>query len=532
MRKESNSKTKYVIVTGGVLSGLGKGILGASIGNLFSKKYKVISIKCDGYLNVDPGTMNPIEHGEVFVLDDGAECDMDFGHYERFLNVNAKGKWNLTMGKVFNSILKKERKGEFLGKTVQFIPHVTDEIKNTFYEIEKEENADIIIIEIGGTVGDLENGLYLEAARQLKQEKEDDVLFTHLSYVPVPYGVNEQKSKPTQMSVKSLNEIGIRPDIIVCRCSNHLEENIKDKISLFCNLPKENVFTSIDLPSVYLLPSELKKQGLLKVVNKKFGFDIKEEENNFDKLAKKLVEKKNKKINIGICGKYSALEDSYASVIEALNHASANLAVDINTSVIDVEQDHDSIDKIGELDGIIVPGGFGSRGWEEKINVIKYAREKNIPFLGICLGLQAAVVEFSRNVCKLNADSIEMNDKADEKVIALMDEQKNVVEKGGTMRLGSFDANIASGTIISELYSSNLVSERHRHRFEVNPEYHKILEENGLTLSGLSNNNKLVEFIELKNHKYFVATQAHPELKSKLEYPAPLFYGLVKACIK
>jgi CTP synthase len=271
---------------------------------------------------------------------------------------------------------------------------------------------------------------------------------------------------------------------------------------------------------------------LLKVVNKKFGFDIKEEENNFDKLAKKLVEKKNKKINIGICGKYSALEDSYASVIEALNHASANLAVDINTSVIDVEQDHDSIDKIGELDGIIVPGGFGSRGWEEKINVIKYAREKNIPFLGICLGLQAAVVEFSRNVCKLNADSIEMNYKADEKVIALMDEQKNVVEKGGTMRLGSFDANIASGTIISELYSSNLVSERHRHRFEVNPEYHKILEENGLTLSGLSNNNKLVEFIELKNHKYFVATQAHPELKSKLEYPAPLFYGLVKACIK
>jgi CTP synthase len=527
---------KYIVVTGGVLSGLGKGILTASIGNLFSN-LKCVTIKCDGYLNVDPGTMNPVEHGEVFVLDDGTECDMDFGHYERFANVTAKGEWNLTMGKVFQSVLNKERKGEFLGKTVQFIPHVTDEIKGRFENIAKNENADVVFIEIGGTVGDLENGLYLEAVRQLAWEKgRENLMFIHLSYVPIPTGVNEQKSKPTQMSVKLLNEIGIGPDVIVARCEEYLDENIKRKIALFCNLPIENVLTSKDVSSVYLIPSELRKQNLDKIIEKKLGIVADENKSKkWDELAKKMDNGFTKRVTIGVCGKYCALGDSYASIVEAIRHSAANLEVGVDIKMVDTEQletGADANELLKDLDGLIVPGGFGNRGWEGKISVVKYARENNLPFLGICLGLQAAVTEFARNVCDLlDANSAEMNSNAKDKIITLMDEQKGVVDMGGTMRLGAYQANILQDSIVEKLYNSSKVSERHRHRYEVNPAYHQILKEKGMIISGISPSKTLVEFIELpkSTHKYFVATQAHPELKSKLDAPSPLFYGLIKA---
>jgi CTP synthase len=533
--------TKFIVVTGGVISGLGKGVLTASIGKILSSSYKCAAVKCDGYLNVDPGTMNPIEHGEVFVLDDGTECDMDFGHYERFMHFSAKKASNLTMGRIFQAILDKERKGDFLGKTVQYIPHVTDEIKSRFYNIAKEEKADILLIEIGGTVGDLENGLYLEAVRQLAWEQgRENVMFIHLSYVPIPTGVHEQKSKPTQLSVATLNEIGVWPDAVVCRCSEYLTEKIKSKVALFCNIDEENVFTGIDVPSVYLIPGELEKQGFVKTLEKKLHLRINTSPlDNWDKLAKRMVENKcngnGNKVNIGICGKYTALGDSYASIVEALHHCSANLDVDVCISMVDTEAIENGkliSDAVKGLDGILVPGGFGNRGWEGKIKVIQYARENNIPFLGICLGLQAAVVEYARNVCGLNdSNSTEMNPNALHKVITLMDEQRNVVDKGGTMRLGSYEADLHRGSIVSRLYNSNKAFERHRHRYEVNPNYHKQLKEAGLVLSGLSPNKKLVEFIELpkEKHCYFTATQSHPELKSKLEKPAPLFFGLVKA---
>ncbi|MCX6803882.1 MAG: CTP synthase (glutamine hydrolyzing) [Candidatus Diapherotrites archaeon] len=532
---------KLVVVTGGVLSGLGKGVLSASIGKILSSSFKCAAVKCDGYLNVDPGTMNPVEHGEVFVLDDGTECDMDFGHYERFMGVTAKGSWNLTMGKVFKSILERERRGDYLGKTVQFVPHVTEEIKKNILEVGKDAGADIVLVEIGGTVGDMENALYLEAVRELAQDLgRENVLFVHLSYVPIPYGVHEQKSKPTQLSVRELNKMGIWPSIIACRCSEHLTEKIKKKISLFCNVNDKNVFTAIDVPSVYLLPGELESQGMTKVLEEwacKKLCKVKSVGSKWNELAEKMVELKNngheKKLKIGICGKYTALGDSYASVVEALHHSSANLGVHVGIDFVDTEKIEEGVsvkETLEGFDGIIVPGGFGNRGWEGKIKVIEYARKNNLPFLGICLGLQAAVIEFARNECGLaDANSTEMNPKVINKVITLMDEQRNVVDLGGTMRLGSYEAALEKGSIIASLYNSAKVFERHRHRYEVNPKYHSVLKEKGLSLSGLSPNGKLVEFIELKNHSYFVATQSHPELKSGLERPAPLFYGLVRA---
>jgi len=486
--------------------------------------------------------MNPVEHGEVFVLDDGTECDMDFGHYERFLGVTAKGNWNITMGKVFKSILQKERKGEYLGKTVQFIPHVTDEIKQMISCVAKESEADVLLVEIGGTVGDMENALYLEAVRELAQDEgRENVLFVHLSYVPIPFGVHEQKSKPTQLSVRELNKIGIWPDVIVCRCSEMLTDKIKKKIALFCNVKENSVFTAVDVSSVYIAPLKLKEQGFLKVLDEKLGLKLGDKDGyalaNWEKLAQAMIDAKEKKncdkINIGICGKYTALGDSYASIVEALYHSAANLGVEVCVSFIDSEKIEEGVsisELVKGLSGLIVPGGFGTRGWEGKISLIKYARENNIPFLGICLGLQAAVVEFSRNVCGLaGSNSTEMNQLAKHKVITLMDAQKNVVEMGGTMRLGKYEAKLKQNSTVSKLYGGEVAFERHRHRFEVNPNYHKTLTDKGLVISGFSLDQTLVEFIELPTCKYFVATQAHPELKSSLERPAPLFYGLVKA---
>ncbi|MDD3160252.1 MAG: CTP synthase (glutamine hydrolyzing), partial [Candidatus ainarchaeum sp.] len=445
--------------------------------------------------------------------------------------------WNFTMGKIFQSILEKERRGDFLGKTVQFIPHVTDEIKNRIYKIAKDEKSDIVLIEIGGTVGDLENGLYLEAIRQLAYENgKDNVMFIHLSYVPIPFGVNEQKSKPTQMSVKLLNEIGLQPDVIVARCEEYLSENIKRKISMFCNLPVENVITGKDVNSVYLIPGELKKQNLDKLIENKLRIKLKPDIKKWDELANKLSNLKNnsKKVTIGICGKYTALGDSYASVVEAIRHSAVNLNTDVEIKMIDTENikslDDAKKSLIG-INGVIVPGGFGNRGWEGKIKIIEYVRINNIPFLGICLGFQAAVIEYARNVCGLDANSTEMDENVKDKIITLMDSQKNIVSKGGSMRLGNYCAILDEG-VISKLYNSSNVNERHRHRYEVNPEYHKLIEEKGLKFVGKSNDGKLAEFLELPSHKYFVGTQAHPELKSNLENPSPLFYGLIKACLE
>ncbi len=522
---------KYIVVTGGVLSGLGKGIAMASIGNILSSSYKVVPIKCDGYLNVDPGTMNPIEHGEVFVLDDGGEVDMDFGHYERFLGVICKFDWNLTMGRVFNNIRKKERRGDYLGKTVQMVPHVSDFIRNHFLKVGKESNADIVLIEIGGTIGDMENELYLDAVRSLSRKVgKENVMFVHLTYVPIPHGVDEQKSKPTQQSVALLRQKGIEPDIVIARCTEMLSEKIKRKIADFGNLDVDSVITGVDVDDVYKIPLIFEEQGLSQLIARRLNIPISPNLKKWKHLIKKREIAENN-ITIGVAGKYTALEDSYASIIEALRHCEANLRIRIKIKWID--SDKDGIELLDDIDGLIVPGGFGARGTEGKIKVIKYCRERGVPFLGICYGLQMAVIEFARNVCGLKgANSTEINEDCVYPVVDIMESQKGIENKGGTMRLGAYMAYIKEGSKVFDLYKSDEVKERHRHRFEVNPSYHDVLEKGGLIFSGISPDGRLVEFIELKNHPYFIATQAHPELKSSLLNPAPLFMGLVEAAIK
>ena len=521
---------KYIVISGGVISGLGKGIVSASLGRILeSKGYKVTVIKIDPYLNQDAGTMNPIEHGEVFVLDDGAEVDMDFGHYERFLGVDCKAEWNITMGKVFNKIREKERRGDYLGRTVQMIPHVTNFITNHFVEVGEDNGADIVLIEIGGTVGDIENELFIEAVRSLPRKVgAENVIFVHMTYVPVPYGVNEQKSKPTQQSVALLKQRGIDPDIIIARCSEMLTDTIKNKIAIFSNLNKEEIITGIDVADVYKIPLTFEEQGMSQLLARKLNIPIRPKMGKWRSLVKNR-EEANKEITIAIAGKYTALEDSYASIIEALHHCEAHFATKVNVKWI--ETSHDQIDLRG-VHGVIVPGGFGSRGTEGKIKVIQECREKKIPFLGICYGLQMAVIEFARNLCgKPDANSTEVNENCFP-IIDILPEQKEILEKGGTMRLGAYPAVIEEGSLVNYLYKSNKVSERHRHRFEVNPEAHDILRENGLIISGVSPDGKLAEFIELKDHPYFVATQGHPELKSSLLEPAPLFRGLVDAALR
>jgi len=523
-------KRKYIVITGGVLSGLGKGIALASIGRLLSSTYKVIPVKCDGYLNVDPGTMNPVEHGEVFVLDDGGEVDMDFGHYERYLGVACKSSWNLTMGKVFEEIRKKERRGDYLGKTVQMIPHVSNFIRNYFISVGEESNADVVLIEIGGTVGDMENELYIDAAKSLARKVgRENVLFVHVTYVPIPRGVNEQKSKPTQQTIASLRQRGIEPQLIIARCSEMLSDEIRRKISGLCNIDIEDVITGLDVNDVHEIPLVFEKQGLSQLLARKLDILIKPDLVNWGTLLKNREDAK-REITIAIAGKYTTLGDSYASIIEALNHCSANFSTKINIKLIDTRKGFLNLDSVS---GVIVPGGFGSEGTEGKIEVIKKCREKKIPFLGICYGLQMAVIEFARNVCGLsNANTTEADINCADPVIDLLEEQKAIKDKGGTMRLGAYPAILREDSLVHSLYNSINVYERHRHRYEVNPKYHQVLQENGLVLSGVSPNGTLVEFIELRDHPYFVATQAHPELKSSLVKPAPLFVGLVRAAIK
>jgi CTP synthase len=534
---KKEKETKFIVVTGGVISGLGKGIAAASIGHLLSSRLKVIPMKLDGYLNTDPGTMNPIEHGEVFVLDDGGEVDMDFGHYERFLGVTCKFEWNLTMGKIFAEIREKERRGDYLGKTVQYIPHVVDLIKSKFFEVAAKENADLVLIEVGGTVGDMENELYIEAVRQLKKEVgERNIMYVHLTYVPVPSGVNEQKSKPTQQSVNLVRQRGIQPDVIIARCEQFLDPSIKRKIAIFCDVDEDAVISGVDVDDVYKIPLIFEKQGIAEKVHRKLGIYSPPNLRLWETLLNNL-ENLHEEVTIAVCGKYTKLEDSYASIIEALRHCSAHTKHKVNIKWIEtteIEEGKMSAAKaLQGVHGVIVPGGFGSRGTEGKIEVIKYVRENKIPFLGICLGLQLAVVEYARDMCGLKgANSTEIDGETKHPVVDILPEQRNIDKKGGTMRLGAYKAMLKTGTLAYELYNSSIVWERHRHRYEVNPDYHTQLLEKGLVISGASEDGRLAEFVELKEHPYFIATQAHPELKSKLAEPAPLFFGLTKAAIK
>jgi CTP synthase len=536
-----SKQVKYVVITGGVLSGLGKGVVSASIGKLLSDKYKIVPIKCDGYLNVDPGTMNPIEHGEVFVLDDGGEVDLDFGHYERFMNINCKTNWNLTSGKIFLSLVEKERRGDFLGKTVQVIPHVTGEIRDRWTTIADEEKADILLIEIGGTVGDIENLWYLEAARELiRFEGKENVTFVHLGLIPEVDENKQQKTKPMQQSINHLREHGIFPDIVVGRSPQYLHEKTKLKLHWISNIDKDAVISDPNCEFVYELPLVFQKEGLAQKLPKIMNIDECEQLGDWSRLVENMKHPQ-KTITVAICGKYTELQDSYISIVEALRHAGAHLGVQIQIKWLETtnfEQNPQSIQEaFTDVDAMIVPGGFGTRGTEGKIAAIRYAREKKLPFLGICYGLQLAIIEYARTICRLEgANSAEIDENAPHLVVDILPEQKGITAKGATMRLGSYQANLKPETKIAQLYKKLLgddqqASERHRHRYEVNPEYHKLLLEKGIIFSGLSPDGKLVEFFELPDHPYFVGTQGHPELKSRLEYPAPLFYGLVEAAI-
>ena len=527
--------TKYIFVTGGVVSGLGKGITAASLGRLLKNRgYKVTIQKFDPYINVDPGTMNPYEHGEVFVTDDGAETDLDLGHYERFIDENLTKNSSITMGKVYQSVLEKERRGDYLGKTVQVIPHITNEIKEKIYGFENTD-TDIVISEVGGTVGDIEGLSIIEAIRQVGLEKnKEDVLYIHVTLLPYIFGSNEIKSKPTQHSVKELQSLGIKPDILVCRTEQDIPENIREKLSLFCNVRKTSVIQNKTADCLYAVPLMLEEEGLAREVCNhlrldKYIPDNSKWENMIDNIRK--IDKNNK-ITVGIVGKYTKLEDSYISVIESLYHAGFENKVKVEAKLIDSEKiTKDNVKEILEgIDGVVVPGGFGSRGIEGMIETIKYVRENKIPFLGICLGMQMAVVEYARNVLKIkDANSEEFNPIIENQLIHIMEEQKDLNKKGGTMRLGAYPCIIKKGTLAEKVYGEVEISERHRHRFEFNNDYRESLENAGLKISGTSPDGLLVEMVELEKHPYFIAGQFHPELKSRPNRPAPLFVGLISA---
>lgn len=536
--------TKYIFVTGGVVSGLGKGITAASLGRLLKNRgYKVANQKFDPYINVDPGTMSPYEHGEVFVTDDGAETDLDLGHYERFTDVNLNKNCSISTGKIYQEVLEKERRGDYLGKTVQVIPHITNAIKDKVYSLAKT-GADVVITEIGGTVGDIESLPFLEAIRQVGIENNpEDVIYIHVTLLPYISGSKELKSKPTQHSVKELQSIGIKPDILVCRTEMPITENIREKIALFCNVRPENVIANMTAKNLYEVPLMLEKEGLAIDVCKHLKLknaEPKNEEwkkmiNHFRKIDEKYENTDKKKVNIAIVGKYVKLEDSYLSVVESIKHAAYENGVKANIKFIDCETvtNRNAREKLQGIDGIIVPGGFGGRGIEGKIQTVKYARENNIPFLGICLGMQMAVVEFARDILNIkDANSLEFDEKTKNPVIHIMESQKNITKKGGTMRLGAYPCILKKSSLASKLYKTEEISERHRHRYEFNNEYRKEMEDNGMTISGTSPDGELVEIIEIKNHPYFIASQFHPELKSRPDKPHPLFVGLLKAAKK
>ncbi|MCA0350197.1 MAG: CTP synthase [Bacteroidetes bacterium] len=532
------NQTKYIFVTGGVTSSLGKGIIAASLAKLLQARgYRTTIQKFDPYINVDPGTLNPYEHGECFVTDDGAETDLDLGHYERFLNVPTSQANNVTTGRVYLSVIEKERRGEFLGKTVQVVPHITNEIKDRMQLLGKSGNFDIVITEIGGTVGDIESLPYIESVRQLVWELgENNGIVIHLTLVPFLAAAGELKTKPTQHSVKTLMESGIKADILVCRTEYELSEELRQKLALFCNVKREAVIQSIDASTIYEVPNLMLEEGLDVVALKKLSLSEQKipDLTNWNTFLDRL---KNPKytVNVGLVGKYVELQDSYKSILEAFIHAGAANETKVNVISIHSEYlDANSADKqLKNLDGILVAPGFGERGIEGKIETVRYARENNIPFFGICLGMQMAVIEFARNVVGLKeANSTEMNENTPNPVISIMEEQKNITDKGGTMRLGSWKCDLDNNSLAHSIYNNLQIEERHRHRYEFNNKYRSQLEENGLKASGVNPDTGLVEIIELENHPFFIGVQYHPEYKSTVANPHPIFVSFVAAMKK
>jgi CTP synthase len=527
---------KYIFITGGVVSSLGKGISCASLGFLLkSRGLKVSILKLDPYLNVDPGTMSPFQHGEVYVTDDGAETDLDLGHYERFLDQNMSRVNNATTGQIYNEVISRERKGDFLGSTIQVIPHITDTIKSKIKLVNQDGDFDIVIVEIGGTVGDIESLPFLEAIRQLGlEEKPENTLYIHLTLVPFISGVDELKTKPTQHSVMRLREIGIQPHVLLCRCDRPLHKSVKDKIALFCNVRPNAVIEAIDVQTIYEVPLIFARQNFDDLVTEHFRLN--DSAPSLKRLEQLIDRFKTTKqgITIAICGKYVTLPDAYKSIIESFVHAGIENYVKVKLKWVNTEKIRPGKEAefLSNVAGILVPGGFGERGIEGKLNTIKYAREKNIPFLGICLGLQCAVIEFARNRIRLaDANSTEFDPDTSNPVIDIMEDQKKVTKKGGTMRLGSYECKIRPKTKAFEAYNKELISERHRHRFEVNNKYREILEENGLIICGAAPDDSLVEMIELKDHPWFVCCQFHPELKSRVMHAHPLFREFVRASL-
>lgn len=528
---------KYIFVTGGVVSGLGKGITAASLGRLLKERgLKVIAQKLDPYINVDPGTINPFQHGEVFVTEDGAETDLDLGHYERFIDENLNKFSNLTTGKVYWNVLNKERRGEYLGETVQVIPHITNEIKEFVYNVSKESDADVVITEIGGTIGDIESQPFLEAIRQIRNEVgKENCIFIHVTLVPYIKGSNEHKSKPTQHSVKELRAMGITPDIIVIRSDEKIDDSIKQKISLFCDVKPDCVVENDTLSNLYEAPIMLHENGLDRVVCR--ALQLETEEPNLVQWQEMLSQMKacNKVVSIAIVGKYVRLQDAYLSVAEALSHAGYKAGAKVKIQWVDSEEitdDQKAKELLQECSGILVPGGFGDRGIEGKIAACKFARENNVPYFGICLGMQIAVIEFARNVCGIkDATSREFTEDSKNLVIDFMPGQDGNIQKGGTLRLGSYPCKIKEGTMLEHVYGVNLIGERHRHRYEFNNDYREIMESNGLLFSGTSPDQHIVEVIEYPKNNYFIGVQFHPEFKSRPNKAHPLFLKFIEAAL-
>ena len=529
--------TKYVFVTGGVSSSLGKGLTASSLGRLLKcRGLRVTMIKLDPYINVDPGTMNPFEHGEVFVTEDGGETDLDLGHYERFIDENLHRDSNATTGSIYSSVIAKERRGDYLGKTVQVIPHVTDEIKERIRRLASEE-VDVVIVEVGGTVGDIEIVPFLEAIRQFRHDVgRDNVCYVHLTLVPYLAPSGEQKTKPTQHSVTELRSRGVQPDVIVCRSDQPISDGLKRKVSLLCDVRSEAVISAVDAPSIYEIPLVLHDEGLDRVVCETLAIDEEFhpiELSGWEQVVSQVAATE-RPVRIGVVGKYVNLPDAYLSVVEALRHAGFHHAAKVEVDWIQAEQIPDLLgtDRLSQLDGIVIPGGFGERGIDGKIEAARYAREHEIPCLGLCLGLQVMVIDAARNLAGLDgANSREFDSVTPYPVIDLMDDQQNIVDKGGTMRLGSYVAQLVPGSQVAEAYGATVVSERHRHRYEVNPRFRSRLEETGLVCSGVEAQRGLVEFVELPGHPFWVGTQAHPEFKSRPDRPHPLFRELVRAAL-